>query len=70
MPPTAREELINKIVELYHNDDIADWVLANYVKKECLVPLLEWREATDITTIIEGAGEAIEKTLQLAKGEK
>ncbi len=52
MPPTAREELIEEIKSLPHmskcfsrtsivHKEIADFILAKYVKKECLIAELE-----------------------------
>lgn len=93
MPPTAREELINKIYGLREIDSsdgslsdgwIADHVLSNYVKKECLVPIEKALNELDDTvqaffrdTSEYGSDErisslfiAIEQALKLAKGEK
>lgn len=44
---------------------VADFILAD--RKRIVKPLIEWKEATDITTIYEGAGVAIDQTIKNAQ---
>ncbi len=83
MPPTAREELIKKIQGLVEicppdcscSEVIAHFILANYVKKECLVPIEAWHDKWDKFTGIKSLAlreglSAAKQTLKLTKEKK